>query len=66
VNEGSFAWEAGLREGYEIITVNGIPIDGLGYFGIYELLADSSINEYQFLVVTTDDDTEEITLSIPS
>ena len=66
VDEGSFAWEGGLREGYEIISVNGIPIDSLGYFGIYELLADTSINEYQFLVVTTDGDAEEITLSIPS
>jgi hypothetical protein len=66
VDEGSFAWEGGLREGYEIISVNGIPIDSLGYFGIYELLADTSINEYQFLVVTNDGDTEEITLSIPS
>jgi len=66
VNEESFAWVGGLREGYEIISVNGIPIDSLGYFGIYELLTDTSINEYQFLVVTTDGDTEEFTLSIPS
>ena len=66
VNEGSFAWEGGLREGYEIISANGIPIDSLGYFGIYDLLADTNINEYQFLVVTTDGDTEEITVSIPS
>ena len=66
VNEGSFAWEGGLREGYEIISVNGIPIDSLGYFGIYELLADTSINEYQFLVVTNDGDTDEVTVSIPS
>ena len=66
VGEGSFAWEGGLREGYEIISVNGIPIDSLGYFGIYELLADTSINEYQFLVVTTDGDTEEVTISIQS
>jgi len=66
VDEGGFAWVGGLREGYEIISVNGIPIDALGYFGIYELLANTSINEYQFLVVTTDDDTEVITVSIPS
>jgi len=66
VNEESFAWAGGLREGYEIISVNGIPIDSLGYFGIYELLADTSINEYQFLVVTNDGDTEAVTLSIPS
>jgi hypothetical protein len=66
VIEGSFAWEGGLREGYEIITVNGIPIASLGYFGIYELLADTSINEYQFLFVTNDGDTEEVALSIPS
>jgi phosphoglycolate phosphatase-like HAD superfamily hydrolase len=38
----------------------------MGYFGIYELLADTSINEYQFLVVTNDGETEEVTLSIPS
>ena len=66
VNEGSFAWAGGLREGYEIISVNGIPIDSLGYFGIYELLADTSINEYQFLVVTTNGDTEDVTISIQS
>jgi hypothetical protein len=66
VNEKSFAWVGGLREGYEIISVNGIPIDSLGYFGIYEVLADTSINEYQFLVVTNDGDTEEVTLSVPS
>ena len=66
VTEDGFAWEGGLREGYVIISVNGIPIASLGYFGIYELMADTSINEYQFLVVTTDGDTEEFTLSIPS
>lgn len=65
VNQGSFAWEGGLREGYEIISANGIPIDALGYFGIYELLSDTSINEYQFLVVTTEGDTEEIIISVP-
>ena len=66
VNEGSVAWEGGLRGGYKIISVNGIPIYALGYFGIYELLAEDSITEYQFLVLTTDGDTEEITVSIPS
>lgn len=50
----------------QIISVNGIPIDALDYFGIYELLADTSINEYQFLVVTNDGDTEVIAVSIPS
>jgi hypothetical protein len=64
VIEGGFAWEGGLREGYEIISVNGIPIDSLGYFGIYELLADTSINEYQFLIVTTDGDTKDVTISV--
>jgi predicted aspartyl protease len=66
VNEGSFAWEQGLREGDEIISVNGIPINALGYFGIYELLADTSIDEYQFLIVTPDGNTREFTISIPS
>jgi len=64
VIEGGFAWEGGLREGYEIISVNGIPIGSLGYLGVYELLADTSINEYQFLVVTTEGDTEDVTISI--
>ena len=66
VDEGSFAWAGGLREDYEIISVNGIPIDSLGYFGIYELLSDTSINEYQFFVVTTGGDTEDVTISIQS
>lgn len=64
VNVGSLAWEAGLREGYEIISVNGIPIDSLGYFGVYDLLSDTSIEEYQFLVVTIKGDMEGIIVSI--
>jgi predicted aspartyl protease len=64
VNVGSLAWEAGLREGYEIISVNGIPIDSLGYFGIYDLLSETSIEEYQFLVVTITGDMENVILSI--
>jgi hypothetical protein len=66
VEEGSAAWEQGLRAGDEILSVNQIPVDDLGYFGIYELLADTSINEYQFTVVTTDGDTKEVTISVPS
>lgn len=66
VEEGSVAWEQGLREGDEIISVNGIPMDALGYFGIYELLADTSVNEYHFLVVTTAGDTKEVIVSVPS
>ena len=66
VEEGSFAWEQGLRGGDEIISVNGIPMDALGYFGIYELLADTSVNEYYFLVVTTAGDTQEVIVSVPS
>jgi predicted aspartyl protease len=64
VNDGGFAWAGGLREGYEIISVNGIPIDSLGYFGIYELLADTSIEEYQFLVITLTGDVEDVTISV--
>jgi len=64
VNDGGFAWSGGLREGYEIISVNGIPIDSLGYFGIYELLADTSIEEYQFLVITLTGDVEDVTISV--
>jgi len=51
VNEGSVAWEGGLRDGYKIMSVNGIPIDTLGYFGIYELLADDSITEIFLICV---------------
>jgi predicted aspartyl protease len=60
VNENSFAWEGGLVEGDEISSVNGIPIDSLDYFGIYALLEDTSIMEYQFLVRTPEGDLEEV------
>ena len=60
VNDGSFAWESGLTEEDEIISVNGIPIDALGYFGIYELLGDISIVEYQFRIRTPAGDTEDV------
>ena len=62
VEEGSIAWEGGLRGSEIIISVNGIPIDSLGYFGIYELLADTSIQEYQFLIETPEGEVEEISL----
>ena len=64
VNEGSSAWQGGLREGFEIISVNGIPIDSLDYFGIYELLSDTSIDEYQFTVFTITGDMEDVIVSI--
>ena len=60
VNDGSFAWEGGLIEEDEIISVNGIPIDALGYFGIYELLGDISIVEYQFRVRTLEGNVEDV------
>jgi len=63
VIDDGFAWKGGLREGYEIISVNGIPINSLGYFGIYELMADTSIEEYQFLVVTPTGDVEDVTIT---
>jgi len=60
VNDGSFAWEAGLIEEDEILSVNGIPIDALGYFGIYALLGDITILEYQFLIRTPEGDVEDV------
>ena len=60
VNDGSFAWEAGLIEEDEIISINGIPIDALGYFGIYEFLGDITIMEYQFLIRTPEGDVVDI------
>jgi predicted aspartyl protease len=60
VNDGSFAWEAGLIEEDEIISINGIPIDALGYFGIYELLGDITIMEYQFLIRTPEGDVADV------
>ena len=60
VNDGSFAWEGGLIEEDEIISINGIPIDALGYFGIYELLGDISITEYQFLIRPPVGEVEEV------
>ena len=62
VSDGSFAWEGGLIEADEIISVNGIPIDSLGYFGIYDLLADISIMEYQFLIRTPEGNEEQVTV----
>ena len=63
VNEGSFAWKGGLREGYEINSVNGIPTASLGYFGIYELLSDTSIDEYQLVVISHSGDVNNILIS---
>jgi hypothetical protein len=63
VNEGSFAWEGGLREGYEIISINGIPITSLGYFGIYNLISDTAIEEYQFIVQNSTGDLEDVIIS---
>lgn len=62
VLEGGFAWEGGLREDYDIISVNGIPIDSLGYFGIYNLFSNISIKEYQLLVVTPTGDVKEVNI----
>ena len=63
VIEGSFAWEGGLREGFEIISINGIPIASLGYFGIYDLLSDTSIDEYQLVVISHSGDVNNILIS---
>jgi hypothetical protein len=60
VNDGSFAWEAGLIEEDEIISINAIPIDALGYFGIYALLGDITILEYQFFIRTPEGDVEDV------
>jgi hypothetical protein len=65
VDDGSSAWQGGLMEEDEIIAVNGIPIDSLGYLGIYELLGDISITEYQILIRTPEGDIQEITLIAP-
>ena len=64
VLEDGLAWSGGLREGDEIVSVNGIPIDALGYFGIYELLADTSIEQYQFLFITSGGDVKDVTISV--
>jgi hypothetical protein len=64
VNPVGVAWEGGLREGDEIIFVNDISIDALGYFGIYALLEDPSIKEYQFRVVTPENHVKDVTVAI--
>ncbi len=64
VMEDGFAWSGGLREGDKIISVNGIPIDSLGYFGIYELLSDTSIADYQFLFITPSGDVKDVSISL--
>ena len=60
VNEGSFAWEGGLREGYKIISVNGFPISSLGYFGFYNLISDTAFEEYQFIVLNPTGELEDV------
>ena len=64
VLEGSAAWEAGLKEGDQVMDLNGFSIASLGYFGIYELLADTAINQYQLVVTTTANAVENIALSV--
>jgi hypothetical protein len=49
------AWKAGIIEGFEIFSINKIPIESLGYIGIYDLLADGSIDQYDFLIETPAD-----------
>jgi PDZ domain-containing protein len=61
---GGVAWEGGLREGDEIISANNIAIDTLGYFGIYALLADTLIKEYQFRVVTPESHVTDVVITI--
>ncbi len=64
VNPDGVAWEGGVREGDEIILVNNIPIDTLGYFGIYALLADTLIKEYQFRVTTPEGHVKDVAVTI--
>jgi len=64
VNPAGVAWDGGLREGDEIISVNDISIDALGYFGIYALLEDTSIQEYQFRVVTAESHVKDVAVTI--
>ena len=64
VVEGSFAWQTGLSAGDEMISINGIPVSSLGYFGIYDLLSDTAIDAYQLIVHTPTGDVENISMSI--
>lgn len=64
VNPVGPAWEGGLGDGDEIIFVNDISIDVLGYFGIYALLEDPSIKEYQFRVVTPESHVKDVAVAI--
>jgi hypothetical protein len=62
--EGGLAWEAGLRDGDEIISINGFPIQSLGYFGIYDLLSDTAIEDYQFVVIDSTGGVEELAITV--
>jgi hypothetical protein len=64
VNPAGAAWDGGLREGDEIISVNDISIDALGYFGIYALLSNTLIEEYRFRVVTPENHVTDITVTV--
>jgi len=50
VDEDTPAWNKGIQEGDQILAINDIPIDELGFFGFYRLLEDETLNEYLFVI----------------
>ena len=64
MNPVGVAWKGGLKDVDEIISINDIPIDALGYLGVYGFLADTSILEYEFRVMPPESHQEDVVVTI--
>jgi len=65
VREQSPAWEAGLKEDDTILSINEMSVDELGYFGVYSLLEDPSVNEFRVVVLGVDGTERSTTILAP-
>lgn len=53
VQAGSPAQEADIRPGERILSINGVSVDRLGYFGVYGTFEDPSVSEFSLQVEST-------------
>jgi len=60
VQRESPAWNAGIREGDDLIAINDVSILVLGYFGVYKLLEDPLITEFHISIRFSNGQTETV------
>ena len=65
VQSDSSAWNAGIREGDELISINDVSIPLLGYFGVYQLLEDPLITEFHMVIRFSNGQTETLLVECP-